>query len=119
MNNLTQTEFQGLKFTILGEGSKLKGEFEFAGELTISSEIDGKITMRDQGKVIIERMGKVSGSINCDSIEIFGDFSGNIKAESKVIVRSSGKLNGHVLSGELAIYPGALVNIEGHTKDSL
>jgi cytoskeletal protein CcmA (bactofilin family) len=119
MNDLNQNDFKGLNFTILGEGSKLKGEFEFSGDLTISSEIDGKITMRDHGKVIIERNGRVTGSIYCDTVEIFGDFSGNIKAEAKVIVRSSGKLNGHILSGELAIYPGALVNIEGHTKDSL
>jgi cytoskeletal protein CcmA (bactofilin family) len=119
MNDTNQNDFKGLNFTILGEGSKLKGEFEFSGELTISSEIDGKIVMRDNGKVVIERNGNVTGSIYCDTIEIFGNFSGNIKAESKVIIRSSGKLNGHILSGELAIYPGALVNIEGHTKDSL
>jgi cytoskeletal protein CcmA (bactofilin family) len=110
-------DFKNIKFTVLGAQSKLSGEFEFMGDLTICSQVEGKIRMLDEGKVVIERNGYVNGTLICDSVEIFGHFQGTIQAKNQVIVRPNGQLNGELLSGHISVHPGAIVNMEAHTQE--
>lgn len=114
---MKQEDFQNLNYSMLGHSCVLKGELQISGDITICSHVEGSLQMLDDGRVTIERFGKFNGNIDCHSIEIFGQVEGNIRAKEKIVVRSSAQLNGKVLSGQLGIYPGAIVNIEGHTKE--
>ena len=104
--------------SIIGKDLKLKGEFKFANEVHVYGEIEGTIQFAAEGKLVIEQTGKVHGQLKCDQIEVYGLVEGSIESSSSVIVRSSGKIKGTVHAQNISVYPGALLNIEGHTKEA-
>ena len=110
------TQFRELQFSLLGRKSQLRGEFVFYGETYINCEVDGQITMGDEGKLILERDYVIVGDIFCQDVEIFGQFSGTINAEGTLVARSSAKISGTIKAKQISIYPGAEVNFEGHTE---
>jgi cytoskeletal protein CcmA (bactofilin family) len=110
-------DLKNLNFCVLGSKSKIKGELSLCGDITISSQIEGQINMLDGGKVTIEREGFLDGIIYCQDLEVFGTIKGHIKAEGNVVVRSSANISGNIHAQNLTIYPGATLNIEGHTQE--
>ena len=71
--------------------------------------------MENNADLIIEKNGAVTGEVACNNIEIYGNFEGMIKASGKVTLYPSAKVKGRVEATELRIYPGAVLNIDGHT----
>ncbi len=104
--------------SIIGKDLKLKGDFKFANEVHVYGEIEGTIQFAAEGKLVIEQSGKIFGKLMCDQVEIYGMVDGSIESTSSVIVRSSGKIKGTIHAKNLSVYPGALLNIEGHTKEA-
>jgi cytoskeletal protein CcmA (bactofilin family) len=110
-------DLKNLNFCVFGSKSAIKGELNLQGDITISSNIEGQINMLDDGKITIEREGHFDGIIYCQDLEVFGTVKGHIKAEGSVIVRSSAEVSGNIHAQNLTIYPGAVLNIEGHTQE--
>jgi cytoskeletal protein CcmA (bactofilin family) len=114
MNDL---DFKKLNFSVLGKNCNIEGDLKFAGDTLITCDFNGTITMTDNGKLILERGSKVIGTVYCNDIEVFGDLEGTVKAAGTMIVRSSAKVSGNIEANRLSVYPGALLNIEGHTPE--
>lgn len=110
-------DLKNLNFCVFGSQSEIKGELFLKGDITISSKVEGQINMLDQSKVTIEREGIVEGIIYCYDLEVFGEIKGHIKAEGNVVIRSSATVSGNIHAQNLTIYPGAVLNIEGHTQE--
>jgi cytoskeletal protein CcmA (bactofilin family) len=110
-------ELKNLNFNVFGSRCDFKGEFNLRGDTTISSKIEGQINMVDEGKITIEREGEVEGILYCHDLDIFGKLNGHVKANGRVVVRSSADVSGNIQADQLTVYPGAVLNIEGHTKE--
>ena len=102
-------------FSFFGGGSRLNGCFHLSGSTHVSSHIEGEIIMENNADLIIEKNGAVTGEVSCNNIEIYGTFEGIIKASGKVTLYPSAEVKGRVEATELRIYPGAVLNMDGHT----
>ncbi|MBF0298443.1 MAG: polymer-forming cytoskeletal protein [Oligoflexia bacterium] len=102
-------------FSFLGVGARLIGEFHLNGVVRISAQMEGKLFVESSGKLIIERNGSFNGKIQSDDIEIFGLVDGEINSNGRVILRPCSAVNGKINCKDLVIYPGATLNIDGHT----
>lgn len=109
--------FKDLNFSLLGKNSHLNGEFSFQGDTYLNCKVEGKITMKDTGKVTIERGAEVNADIYCHDIEVFGEFAGSINASGTLTARSSAKISGLIKANSISIFPGAEINMEGHTEE--
>ncbi len=110
-------EFRNLKFNVFGDRSHFKGEMELKGDVTIASKVEGTINAEDETLITIERSAKVKGILNGHDIEIFGTFDGELNAKGRLIIRSSAKVKGNIQAEKLCIYPGAILDMEAHTKE--
>ncbi len=113
------SEFKKQNYTVLGTNNIIDGDLKFYGDTIIHCNVTGTISMIDDAKLILERAAVFEGILYCKEVEIFGDVKGTIKASGTVIVRSSAKLSGNIQANKLSVYPGAVLNIEGHTNDDM
>ena len=74
-------QFKTLNFSLLGKACKLNGELFFSGDTLLNGEVEGNITVTNNGKLTIERNANIKGQIFCQDIEVFGKFQGNITAD--------------------------------------
>jgi cytoskeletal protein CcmA (bactofilin family) len=105
-------------FSFFGKGSRLKGNFSLSGSTHISSFIEGEIIMENEADLLIEKNGTIKGKVHCHNIEIYGSYEGIVKATGKVTLFPSAHVQGRVEAKELRIFPGAILNIDGHTDTS-
>ncbi len=87
------------------EGTVIKGEITANGDFRIDGKLIGSINSK--GKIVVGTSGSIEGEITCKN----ADFSGYIKAkvvvEQLLSLKASSKLHGDVITGKLAIEPGA------------
>lgn len=103
------------EFSHFGSKNVIKGDFLLNGIIKISSSLEGTLKMEDDGQITIEKLGSFIGDITCKDISIYGHFKGNIQASGKVVIQPASFVSGSIKADSLAIYPGSVVNIEGHT----
>ena len=113
---MDDNRFRNLNFSLLGKQSHLNGDFSFQGDTFINCQVEGKISMQDNGKITIERGAVVKADIFCHDIEVFGQFEGTINANGTLTARSSAVISGLVNAKQISIFPGADINMEGHTE---
>lgn len=113
---MQENSFKSLEFTLLGKNCEYDGDIRVKGETIINCYLKGSVTMLDDSKITIERDAVVEGNIYCKDIEVFGTVNGAINANGSLTVRSNAKIFGNVHSEKLSIYPGAILNIEGHSE---
>ena len=114
---MKQSDFKNLNFSLLGRNCILEGDFIFTGDTIIGSQVKGQITIKDEGRLTLERNSQVEGTIVAHDVEVFGSFKGTIKASGTLTVRSSAEISGNIEASKLSVYPGAVLNIEGHTPE--
>jgi len=91
--------------SIVGETTKLKGDFEINGILRIDGVFEGSVKGRSQ--VLIGEKGKAFLDLEADEIVIGGKVEGNIRVRGRVKMLASGYLKGEVTARNLIIEPGA------------
>ena len=106
-------------YSFLGINSSLNGNLEFSGPTSISCKINGTITIKDDSNLIIQKSAFIEGDLFGNDIEIFGNFQGTINAIGTLTIRPNANVSGKLVAKNLCIYPGANVNMEGHTNESL
>ncbi|MBF0205900.1 MAG: polymer-forming cytoskeletal protein [Oligoflexia bacterium] len=102
-------------FTFMAADGELKGDFSFSGTVRLAATMEGTLSMREEGKLFIERDGCFKGSINGYDVDILGRMDGEILARGRVILRPSAVVKGKIIAKDLVIYPGALLDIDGET----
>ena len=110
------TELVNREFTHLGSECRLKGEFHFTGKTQICCQVEGEIHMVDKSELYLDHSSHIIGTIYCHNIEIYGKFEGTLKSTGKVVVYSPAEINGLIDSNSLIIHPGAILNMDGHTR---
>ena len=89
-------------YSIIGEGTSFRGEFDLAGLLRIEGDFHGII--RTKGEVWVSRNGRAECDINAGTVLIGGLVRGEIFASEKVEILSSGMMIGNIRTPRLIIH---------------
>ncbi len=87
--------------SIIGEGTRFRGEFDLKGLLRIDGDFSGVI--RTQDKVLISRNGRAECSIYARVVVIGGLVKGDIFAEERVEILSTGVVMGNIETPRLIV----------------
>jgi cytoskeletal protein CcmA (bactofilin family) len=95
--------------SIIGEGTKFRGDFELNGLLRIDGAFEG--TIESEGRVLVGRNGSaVAPFIHARAVVIGGKVKGNITASEMVTILSTGSVDGDIETPRLIAEEGVLLN---------
>ena len=105
-DNFNYKEEEAFVNSIIGEGTRLSGEFDLNGLLRIDGNFYGKI--RTKGKVLIGKNGVAECHIFAGTVVVGGKISGDIFATERVILLSTGILIGNIKTPRIVIEEGVV-----------
>jgi len=105
-------DFKTTRFNVLGQGTRIKGEFHFSGRSSVSGEIEGQLIALEGSYLIIEKTAHVRGDIQAFDVEVHGIFDGKINARGTLSLKPGSVVSGQIKAANLVIYPGAQLNSE-------
>jgi cytoskeletal protein CcmA (bactofilin family) len=94
--------------SIIGEGTRFKGEFDLSGLLRIDGDFNG--TIRTKGKILIGLNGRAECNIYAETIVVGGIVKGNLFSTEKVVILSTGMMIGNINAPRLIIEEGVVLN---------
>ena len=94
--------------SMIGEGTKFKGEFDLNGLLRIDGDFSGVI--RTKGKVLVGKNGRAECTLSAGTVVIGGVLRGEILATEKVIILSTGLVLGNIATPRLIVEEGVVFN---------
>jgi cytoskeletal protein CcmA (bactofilin family) len=94
--------------SIIGEGTRFRGEFDLKGLLRIDGDFSGVI--RTQDKVLISRNGRAECSIYARVVVIGGLVKGDIFAEERVEILSTGVVIGNIETPRLIVQDDVILH---------
>jgi cytoskeletal protein CcmA (bactofilin family) len=94
--------------SIIGEGTRFKGEFDLNGLLRIDGDFSGAI--RTPGKVLVGRNGRAECTMRAGTVVIGGVVKGEVVASEKVVVLSTGLVLGNVTTPRLIVEEGVILD---------
>ena len=108
---------QNQEFTYIGKATNLVGTFKFNGPTHLQGHLHGEITVENSAKIFLEIGSYTEGSLHCFDLDIYGEFSGEIRSQGRVTIYPTAMFEGKILAKSLEILPGAIVNMNGHTEE--
>lgn len=90
----------------IAKGTDIQGDIKTDGVLRIDGTLVGSI--ESSNKLVIGPTGRVEGNIVCISAHISGEIKGKVVVKELLTLQSTGKLHGELITGKLAIEPGAV-----------
>jgi len=103
-------------FSHLGVGCKLTGDFFLSGVTKVASQISGTIQMEEGSSLTIAHDGRFEGTIHCGNLDVFGQIHGEIFSTGRVTFHPCSKFEGKMLTKDLTVFPGAILDMEGNTQ---
>ncbi len=94
--------------SIIGEGTRFKGEFDLSGLLRIDGDFSG--TIRTTGKILVGKNGRADCTLNAGTVVIGGVVRGEIFSTEKVIILSTGLVLGNITTPRLIVEEGVIFN---------
>jgi cytoskeletal protein CcmA (bactofilin family) len=94
--------------SMIGEGTRIKGELDLNGLLRIDGDFSGAI--RTKGKVLVGKNGRAECVLTAGTVVIGGVFRGEIISTEKVIILSTGLVLGTITTPRLIIEEGVIFN---------
>jgi cytoskeletal protein CcmA (bactofilin family) len=107
---LSDTRFTDDAFinSIIGEGTRFKGEFDLNGLLRIDGDFTGVI--RTRGKVLVGQNGRAECTLHAGTVVVGGVVRGEIVSTEKVIILSTGLVLGNISTPRLIVEEGVIFN---------
>ena len=94
--------------SIIGEGTKFRGDFELNGLLRIDGAFEG--TIESEGKVLVGRHGSaIAPTIRARIVVIGGRVKGNVYASEMVTILSTGSVEGDIETPRLLAEEGVVI----------
>jgi len=94
--------------SIIGEGTRFKGEFDLNGLLRIDGDFSGVI--RTKGKVLVGQNGRAECTLHAGTVVIGGVVRGEVYSTEKVIILSTGLMLGNLTTPRLIVEEGVILN---------
>jgi len=105
-DNVSYQEGSSFVNSIIGEGTKLKGDFNLSGLLRIDGAFSGSV--KTDGKVLIGKNGVAECYIIASTVIIGGKVKGEIVATERITILSTGELTGNIVTPRLIIEEGVI-----------
>lgn len=97
--------------TLIAPSARIVGDIEFNGGLHIQGEVDGNISVgEDGGQLVIGESGVVRGEIRVPRITINGRVEGDVNATEHLELASKAQIEGNVFYVMIEMLMGARVN---------
>jgi cytoskeletal protein CcmA (bactofilin family) len=90
----------------LGNGTSIAGDVLTSGDFRIDGQLKGSI--KSKGKLVIGSSGFVEGDIVCQNADISGTVKARLVTAELLTLKSTAKIYGDIITGKLAIEPGAV-----------
>lgn len=106
------------KINMIGIGTTIEGTISSNENIRFDGILIGNLNTK--GKVFVGQSGRVTGEIKCKNCEVEGVVEGKVRVEELLSLRSMSKLYGDIMTGKLAIEPGAIFTGKcdmGHKKE--
>jgi cytoskeletal protein CcmA (bactofilin family) len=104
------TKGQALINSIIGDGTRFRGDLDLKGLLRIDGDFEGNI--RTTGRVLVGKGGRARCLIEADTVVVGGVVKGDIKAVTKVVLLSTCIMIGNIRSPRIIVEEGVLLH--GH-----
>jgi cytoskeletal protein CcmA (bactofilin family) len=98
----------GGSVNLIGNGTKIIGDITSQGDVRIDGHLTGNIST--SGKFVLGPNGVVDGNINSSNADLSGEVKGKVTINEMLSLKSTAKINGDIITGKLAIEPGAVFN---------
>lgn len=100
--------------TLVGEGTRLRGELRFADGLRIDGEIHGDVIAEPQAGslVVVSEKARVHGKVNAAHVIINGCVRGPVCASEMLELQPRANVVGDVRYEVLEMHPGATIDDE-------
>jgi len=105
MAKLNDNDNNNNVINLVGSGTEITGDIVSSGDIRIDGIINGNL--QTKGKVVIGETGKAKGEVNCKNADISGKIEGKIIVSELLSLKPSALIVGDIVSGKLAIEPGA------------
>ena len=107
---------QNQTYTSIGKQTVLNGKFQFVGTTHLLGKLMGEITVEAPSKIVLEIGSVTEAILTCGDLEVYGEFTGEIKSTGNVTLYPTSVVNGKIIAKTLEILPGAVVNMNAHTE---
>ena len=94
--------------SIIGEGTRFRGDIQLQGLLRIDGDFQGNI--KTDGRVLIGRSGRAQCLIEADTVVVGGILKGDIRAESKIVLLSTAMVIGDIRSPQMIVEEGVIIH---------
>jgi cytoskeletal protein CcmA (bactofilin family) len=111
-----ESEAPGTGQNRINDGTTLKGNITSNGYFRIDGIIEGNI--KTPSKVVIGKTGVVIGTLSCENADIEGKVKGLLDIKGTLSLRATANIEGEVITGKLAVEPGATFNANCLMKGS-
>ncbi len=116
---------EGGSVNLIGNGTKIIGDINSNGDVRIDGNLIGNLVTT--GKFVLGPNGVIEGNITSGNADLSGEIKGTVNVSEMLLLKSTSKINGDIITGKLAIEPGALFtgtcnmgakvkNIQAHTE---
>ena len=95
--------------TFIGEGTKIKGEINFKGLISVNGTFDGKINS-EGGTVVVNDKAKVKAEIKSSKVIVRGNFNGYVELEDKFEAYPPAVINGDIKAPTILMSEGVIFN---------
>lgn len=104
------TKGQALINSIIGDGTRFRGDLDLKGLLRIDGDFEGNI--RTEGRVLVGKGGRARCLIVADTVVVGGIVKGDIKAAKKIVLLSTCIMIGNIRAPQIIVEEGVLLH--GH-----
>ncbi len=101
---------QTLINSIIGDGTRFRGDLDLKGLLRIDGDFEGNI--RTDGRVLVGKSGRARCLINADTVVVGGIIKGDIKASGKIVLLSTCVMIGNIRAPQIIVEEGVILH--GH-----
>jgi cytoskeletal protein CcmA (bactofilin family) len=91
---------------LIGNGTKIVGDITSNGDFRIDGNLVGNLVTT--GKFVLGPNGMVEGNVTSANADLSGEVKGTVNVSEMLSLKSSARINGDIVTGKLAIEPGAL-----------
>ena len=91
---------------LIGNGTKIVGDITSAQDVRIDGHLTGNIVTT--GRFVLGPNGMVDGNVTSGNADLMGEVKGKVNVTETLSLKSTAKISGDIVTGKLAIEPGAL-----------
>lgn len=107
-NTMSKTTPNSNAINIIGQGTKITGDITCDSDIRIDGMLEGNI--KAEGKIILNKSGKIQGNISCKNCDVSGNAEGTIEVAELLALKESSNINGDIVTKKMSVEPGAIFN---------